>query len=115
MKGTKTIGMVCVVATSFMHLNAEAASGQAGLEACVSALVQELSTEQGSAVQGRISDDSLVSNKRLGPNTTIHLDARNTSSQEIVAKADCVVDSKAKVKGLIMLPDDAPEAGERSL
>ena len=115
MKGKSTIGMVCVVATSLVHMSAEAASGKAGLDACVTALVKEMSVNQGSAVQARISGDSWVPNKRLGSNTMIHLDARDPSNQEIVAKADCVVNSRAKVKDLIMLPEDAPEATVRSL
>jgi hypothetical protein len=115
MKGKKTIGMVCVAAASFMHMNVQAASGKEGLDACVSALVQELSAGQGSAVQGLISDDSYVPNHKLSRHTTIHLDARDTRNSEIVAKADCVVDSRAKVKDLTILPADAPEATVRSL
>lgn len=107
--------MACAVAASFMHLSADAASGKDGLEACASALALELSNDQGTGVQVRISDDSIVSSRRLEHRTRYHLDARDPLSQEIVAKVDCDVDSWARVKNLVRLPEDAPEALERSL
>ena len=62
-----------------------------------------------------ISDDSVAPSRRLDARAIYHLDARDPRSNEIVAKADCAVDSRARVKSLVRLPDDAPEAAERSL
>lgn len=114
MNGKRTLGMVCAVAGSFMNLNADAASGMEGLEACASALARELANDQGSAVEVRISDES-VAGRRLHDRTTYFLDARDPRSQEIVAKADCSVDKRARVQSLVRLPNDAPEASVRSL
>jgi hypothetical protein len=115
MKARKTLAMMCAVATSFIHPGAEAASGMDALEACASALAREMSKAQGSGIQVRISDDSLETGRRLVARTIYHLDARDPRNNEIVAKADCTVDTRARVKSLVRLPDDAPEAPERSL
>jgi hypothetical protein len=115
MKGNKTLAVVFAVATAFAHPGAEAASGMDGLEACASALARELSTNQGAGIQVRISEDSLVPDRRLSTRTTYHLDARDPRNNAVVARADCAVDARAKVKSLVRLPDDAPDAAERSL
>jgi len=115
MKGRKTMVMMCALTTSCIHLGADAASGMDGLEACASELARELSTAQGAGIQVRISDDSLVPSRRLDTRTLYHLDARDPRNNEIVAKADCAVDARARVRSLVRLPDDAPEAAERSL
>ena len=109
MSGKRTMGTICAVAASFMHLSADAASGQKGLEACASALALELSEGRGGAVQVRLSDDSDVSNRRLANRTMYHLDARDAENREIVAKVDCTVDARARVKSLVRLPEDAPD------
>ena len=115
MKARKTLVMMCAVATSFVHAGADAASGMDGLEACASALAREMSTAQGAGIQVRLSDDSRATSRRLVARTMYHLDARDPRNNEIVAKADCAVDAQARVKSLVRLPDDAPEAAERSL
>ena len=115
MKCSKTLAVVCAVATSFVNLGAEAASGMEGLEACASALAREMSTAQGAGIQVRISEESLVPERRLSTRTTYHLDARDPRNNEVVARADCAVDARARVKSLVRLPDDAPDAAVRSL
>jgi hypothetical protein len=115
MNGKRALITVCAVAASFSHVNADAASGMDGLEACASALAREISTEQGAGLQVRISDDSIVPNYRLNNYTLFHLDARDPRTREIVAKMDCSVDARARVKRLVRLPDDAPDAADRSL
>lgn len=115
MNAGKTLAMLCLVTTSFMHPVAHAASGMEGLEACASALARELSTAQGAGIQVRVSDESLVPTRRLDNRTTYHLDARDPRNNEIVARVDCNVDARARVRSLVRLPDDAPDAAERSL
>jgi hypothetical protein len=115
MNGKRTLGTFCAVAASLVHLSADAASGQKGLEACASALALELSEARGGAVQVRLGDESDVSNRRLANRTIYHLDAHNAANREIVAKVDCTVDARARVKSLVRLPEGAPDAAERSL
>lgn len=115
MNGKKAMVCMSAVAASILSISVEAASGQDGLEACVSALTKELSSTQGNAVQARISEDSQVATRRLSDVTTYHLDARDPQDHDIVARMDCVVDEKGRVKRLVKLPDDAPDAEVRSL
>jgi len=115
MNGKKAMVCAAAVAASILSISVEAASGQDGLEACVSALTKELSSAQGSAVAARISEDSHVPTRRLDNVTTYHLDARDSANNGIVARMDCVVDDKGRVKRLVKLPDDAPDADIRSL
>jgi hypothetical protein len=115
MNGRKTALWVCAAAASLLSMSVEAASGQDGLEACVGALATELSSARGSAVQARISEDSKVSARRLGEVTIYHLDARDSGGSDVVARMECVVDSHGRVKRLVKLPIDAPDAAARSL
>ena len=115
MNRKKAMVCACAVAASILNTSVEAASGQEGLEACVSALTRDLSSAQGSAVHAQISEDSKVATRRLDQVTTYHLDARNSSNHGIVARVDCIVDEKGRVKRLVKLPNDAPDAETRSL
>jgi hypothetical protein len=115
MNGKSTLVMVCAVGASLLHAGAEAASARDGLEACVSALAQEISDAQGAGVDARISDDSRYGRGQLRNRTVFYLDARDPGSAEVVLKADCIVNARGEVKSLNRLPADAPEATERSL
>jgi hypothetical protein len=44
-----------------------------------------------------------------------HLDVRDAETNAVLARADCVVDSRAKIKRLNKLPIDAADARERAL
>ena len=115
MNGKNTLVTACAVAASLLHTGAEAASARDGLEACVSALTKEISEAQGSGVEARISDDTRAGRGALGGRTIFYLDARDPRTQEIVLKADCIVNSRGRVSSMTRLPDDAPEAAVRSL
>lgn len=108
-----TIG--CAVAVSLAPHGAWAASVQDGLDACASAVVGELAGDNGSPPEYRISDDSGGSRSRLRVRETIHLDVLDPGRNEIVARADCVVDSRARVKRLVSLPLSEPDAAERAV
>lgn len=115
MNGKNALALACAAAASMLPPAAEAASARDGLEACVSALSREMSDAQGMGVEARISEDSLVGRGRLSGRTKFYLDARDSRSEDIVFKADCVVNSRGKVRKLTTLPEDAPDAEERSL
>jgi len=115
MKHVKSVIAVAALAAFSFPTAAQAAKGADGLEACVSALVKDLSSAQDFPMQATISEDSFVAEERLGRRTLIHLDARDPVSREIVVKADCVVNRQAEVIRLERLPDEAPEAEVRSL
>lgn len=115
MKHVKTAIALAALVAGTLPITALATNGDKALEACVSALVQDISDAQDSPLRATISDDSLVSNSRLGRRTRIHLDARDPVSREVLVKADCVVNRNAEVLELHRLPDEAPEAEVRSL
>jgi len=107
--------MVVASGTTFGHVDAEAASGTAGLNACVSALAREISESQGAGVNVRLDEDTKAGRKRLLYPTTFFLDALNPANEEIVAKVNCTVDTRARVRRFVVLPNDAPVARLRKL
>lgn len=115
MKHGKAVLMVGALAACVSPSIVSAATGEDGFRACVSALVKDLSDAQGYPLQATISDDSAVADDRLGRRTRIYLDARDPASREVVAKFDCIVNTKAEVVKLLKLPDDASVAEVRSL
>jgi len=115
MKAKNTLAMACALATAFVNVGAEAASGKMGLDACISELAREISEAQGAGVNVRISEDTKVSKRRLDHATTFFLDAREPGDGEIVTKVNCTVDRHAKVRKFVVLPDDAPAAEIRVL
>lgn len=93
---------------------ADAATERDGLEACVRALAADLGDAQGAPVRYRIGDGSSTSLRRLARRTTFHIDARDAERSEIVARVDCIVDSRAGVKKLTILSLTARDAAKRS-
>ena len=91
-------------------LTAKAFTAENAIEACVDALDDEM---VGSEFAYRIED--IGGGRRLRDFEIFHLDARSAATDEIVARADCVVDGRANVKRIKVLPLDAADAGERAL
>lgn len=99
------------LALSVMPFSASAYTAEAALNACAAALTAEMSA-------GELAysiDQSSGGAKRLRAVEMFHLDARDPASDEVVARADCVVDGRARVKRLKTLPLDAADASERAL
>lgn len=108
----KSIAVVgSALALSVLPFSASAYTADTALNACAAALTAEMSA-------GELAysiDESSGGTKRLTGMETFHLDARDPASNEIVARADCVVDGRARVKWLKTLPLDAADASERAL
>ena len=115
MKARNALAMIFAVGTVFAHTGAEAASGEAGLNACITELAKEISESQGSGVDVRLDEDTRASKRRLERTTTFFLDARDPSNEEVVAKVNCTVDRWAKIRKFVVLPEDAPLAEHRIL
>lgn len=99
------------LALSVSPFSASAYTAEKALNACAAALTAEMS---GAELAYSIDENS-YSNTRLKGIETFHLDARDPDSDEVVARADCVVDRRANVKQLKTLPLDAEDAKERAL
>ena len=101
---------LCAVAISLTPMLSNAASEQDGVEACVQALASRIAESQGAPVDYQIGNDSNVSAQKLDRRTLFHLAARDPQSQKVVARADCIVTSRAEVKKLTMVRLYGPDA-----
>jgi hypothetical protein len=90
---------------------ASAYTAETALNACAEAITSELSED---GLAWKLDDESLT-RERLKGREVIHLDVRDAETEAVVARADCVVDSRARVKRIKKLPIDAADARERSL
>ena len=110
--GLKKVGIV--LALSAIPFYAHATSSQAGLEACAEAMVNDLAKSQGSPVVFNLSPESKSGTRSLGRREVFHLDAMSPDGQEVVARMDCIVNKKAEVTQLIVVPLDGEDARIRA-
>jgi hypothetical protein len=108
-KAMVTLGSA--LALSLAPFTASAYTPEKALNACAAALTVKISDGE---MSWRIDEDSLGGGN-LSELSMFHLDARNSETDEVVARADCVVDNRAKVKRIKILPLDAGDAKERVL
>ena len=110
----KKVAMGCALA---LAAGLEAAPVEDGMKACADAMVKQLS-ENGRvsteyAVDERRSD--LGDRRRLRSRETFHMDAHSADDDELMARVDCVVNSKAEVLELNGLPLAAEDASLRAV
>jgi hypothetical protein len=105
-------GLVLAIASVSVH--GHAATRQAGLEACAEAMVNGLAESQGAPMVLNLDPESTPGTRKLSSRDVFHLDAYDPDSDEVIARTDCVVDSRAKVIRLIEVPLDGPEARIRA-
>ena len=98
------------VATAILSMSVNAATRTDGLTACAKAAVFDLGEQQDMELGYSLSSDSITSGVRLEHREVFHLDITKPDSNTIVARVDCIVDRKAKVRGLIKVPIDGKEA-----
>lgn len=91
-------------------LTASAFTAENAIEACFDALGDRV--ELG---ERAFTVEDAGGGRRLREIEMFHLDARGATSDEIIARADCVVDSSANVRRIKVLPLDAADASERAL
>ena len=111
MNRNKILTFACAVAIATAPLHSEAATRGAGLTACADALVSKLSVDNGAPLGFQLGNEQENSGIRMNQREIYHLDVKDPKTQEIVARADCVVDRSARVRRLISVPlksDDAP-------
>ena len=103
-KGGFTLALVLAPYT------ANAFTTENAIEACFDALGARMNLGEMA-----FSIEDFGGERRLGELEMFYLDARGATSDEIVARADCVVDSRARVRRIKVLPLDAADASERAL
>jgi len=99
------------LALSALPFTVSAYTADKALNACAEAVTAEISSGE---MAYSISDES-DSGHRVSGITVFHLDLHDPASDEVVARADCVVDARARVKRVKTLPLDAADASERAL
>ena len=111
MKTKHMIRLGSALALSLAPFTASAYTGESAMNACAEAFTAEITGEE---IAWRLDDESDVGG-RLNGSQILHLDARDPKTNEVVARADCVVDSRARIKRLTTVPVDAKDASERAL
>jgi len=100
-------------AMSMASFYTHATAGHAGLEACASAMVGELSASSDTHMGYRPDSSKDNFGRKLGVREVISLYARDPKSDELVSRMDCVVDQRGRVLRLHTLPLDYDESGDR--
>lgn len=114
MNNRKVISLGFALAVSALPLQAHAIPSKYGLDACVKAMVEDLSETNGVPIEFQTDPDSKAGRSRLGRREVFHLDARDSKTNEVVARVDCVVNERAEVRELITMPLAAEDASVRS-
>lgn len=112
-RNIKTIG--CAVALSLASFSTYANTAEEALNACADALAGEISGDNGIPTSYRLDESMRPSKRRLQDSAIYHLDARDPDTNEVVARADCHIDARAKVRKLVPVPIDSGDATERSV
>ena len=115
MKRKSFVMIGALLAATIVPFSTFAESRQDGLEACVDALALQFAEEGGLPVNVRIDPESLGSRGSLGRREVFHMDARDVSTGEIVARADCTVNARARVRSLDTVPLNAADARDRAV
>jgi hypothetical protein len=92
----------------------EARADRDGLEACAAALTDQLASAQGAPVDFRFNDRSHAVSRRGASAGIWYLDAKHPETQEVVARIDCRVNSRAQVVSLEAVPLSANDARTRA-
>lgn len=103
----------CTVAMSMVPFYSHATSGQIGLEACTDALVSELSISKGKDLAYKLDTDNADFDRKLSSYEMISLYARDSKSDELVSRMDCIVNGRGRVVRLTTKPLDDSEFGDQ--
>lgn len=113
MTDRKIVKLGCALALAATPFSVSAFTADTAMNACAAALTAEMSEANGKTPAYSL-DESSLDLGRLHTTSVFYLDARDPETREVVARADCVVDSRARVKRFELLPLDAADAAERS-
>ena len=113
MHSTTLLTMSVAAVVACMPVNSEARADRNGLEACAKAMTEHMSSNQGAPVDFRLDEGS--SGHRSAASGTWYLDARHPQTDEVVARIDCRVNSRAQVISMTQVPLSANNAPERAI
>lgn len=104
MNSRKFFVIGAAAAMSMASLYANATAGHVGLEACVDAMVGELSEASGTQVGYSLDSASDNFDRDLRSREVISLYARDPGSDVLVSRMDCFVDRRGRVLRLKEMP-----------
>ena len=92
---------------------AETVTTKTGMKACAKALMTSIKSEESNIPKYVVNPQGSGLNDHIRTSEVIYLDAV-VGNNDVVAKANCVVNADAEVQSLEILPNDAPEARRRA-
>ena len=104
MNSNKTFLFGCALAVAMAPTNSYAATGQAGLEACTDAMVSKLTESSGNDLSYKFATSNVDFDRHLNSLELISLYARDSASNELVSRVDCIVNGKGRVMRLKTMP-----------
>ena len=113
MKASKTLTALALPALILGNGLASAKTNSQAIEACAGAIARHIETTQGQVPRTRIAQEAAGMNLRLNAAAVFELDAFDPGSNEVVGRFSCLVNERAKVRRLVTLPLDAPDAEDR--
>ena len=107
------VGVIIAIASLPLYA-ADETEGKVALNACAEALATKLEATKGHPVAYNVDPQGRGIEKRVESRDVIYLDAKALNSDEVIARANCIVNGDATVAKLVALPLDAPEARVRA-
>ncbi|MBT8448147.1 MAG: hypothetical protein KJO69_00555 [Gammaproteobacteria bacterium] len=107
------IGIIIAIASLPLYA-ADETEGKVALNACAEALASKLEATKGHPVAYNVDPQGRGIEKRVESRDVIYLDAKALNSDEVIARANCIVNGDATVAKLVALPLNAPEASVRA-
>ena len=113
MKSTQRLAALCLPALLLGFSVADAATSGKAIEACTGAIANYYEDRQGKQPQTKIELGAHEKRTWLSSSAVYEMDVYDSSTQAVVGRFTCLVNSNAKVRKLTTLPLDAPEAQVR--
>jgi hypothetical protein len=114
MNSKTIIAISCAIAVTGAPVKSQARADKSGLKACATAMTEQLTAAQGAPVDYRLEEGPATTGQR-GANAGVwYLDARDARTQEVVARINCYVNSRAQVTRLTEVPLSANDARLRA-
>jgi len=104
MNSKRILVIGATAAMSMASFYAQATAGHVGLEACVDAMVGELSEARSTQVGYRLDSASDNFDRSLGQREVISLYARDPNNDVLISRMDCFVDRRGRVLRLKDMP-----------
>lgn len=111
---TKRHKIIALPLLMLSAITANAATEHEAVQACSEAMKVSVEKKVGAEVKLTVDSSGTDPGQRLSPSTLFHLDAVDAATDTVVGRYECVVSRGAKVRRLIALSLNAPDAKARA-